>query len=217
MAQGLIRQQQTVKQLIDRVDFLLEEARLTEGDEMQSKYDDARRPPLRPANGCPAARLRKRPASWRTVGGAYVSEMKLRAEIEKGFMDGLYAVDTSSVPFNDNQPIVYPDATLWRELTLSRKARFGSRDMKVRGPAEKKIEAALKSPTQLEFVDTPLTDVIDYLKDYHQIEIQLDKKAMDEAGIGTDITVTKNLKGVSLKSALRLMLRELGLDVPDPG
>ena len=83
--------------------------------------------------------------------------------------------------------------------------------MKVRGPAEKKIEAALKSPTQLEFVDTPLTDVIDYLKDYHQIEIQLDKKAMEEAGIDTAVTVTKNLKGVSLKSALRLMLHELGL------
>ena len=52
----------------------------------------------------------------------------------------------------------------------------------MRGPAEKKIEAALKSPTHLEFVDTPLTNVVDYLKDYHQIEIQLDKKAMDGGG-----------------------------------
>ena len=126
-------------------------------------------------------------------------------------MDGMYAVDASSVPFNDLKPIVYPDATVWRELTASRKERFGSKDMRLRGPAEKKIDAALKSPTQLEFVDTPLTDVIDYLKDYHQIEIQLDKKAMDEAGIGTDVTVTKNLKGVSLRSAMRLMLHELGL------
>ena len=83
--------------------------------------------------------------------------------------------------------------------------------MKQRGPAEKKIEAALKSPTQLEFVDTPLTDVIDYLKDYHQIEIQLDKKAMEDAGVGTDTPVTKSLKGVSLRSALRLMLAELSL------
>ena len=83
--------------------------------------------------------------------------------------------------------------------------------MKVRGPAERKIEAALKSPTQLEFVDTPLSDVIDYLKDYHQIEIQLDKKAMEEAGTGSDTPVTKNLKGVSLKSALRLMLNDLSL------
>ena len=130
VAQGLIRQQQTVKQLIDRVDFLLEEARFTEGDEVQRSMTTLGRPPLRaretmPHNSTPeAARL------LAEMGGAYVSEMKLRAEIEKGFMDGLYAVDTSSVPFNDNKPIVYPDATLWRELTLNRKARFGSRNMK---------------------------------------------------------------------------------------
>ena len=42
VAQGLIGQQQKVKQLIDRVDFLLEEARVLEGDESQKKYDDAR-------------------------------------------------------------------------------------------------------------------------------------------------------------------------------
>ena len=104
-------------------------------------------------------------------GGAFASEMKLRAVKERGFMDGMYAVDASSVPFNDLKPIVYPDATVWRELTASRKERFGSKDMRRRGPAEKRIDAALKSPTQLEFVDTPLTDVIDYLKDYHQIDI----------------------------------------------
>ena len=63
----------------------------------------------------------------------------------------------------------------------------------------------------MEFVDMPLTDVIDYLKDFHKIEIQLDKKAMDEAGIGTDTTVTKNLKDIPLRSALRLILHELGL------
>ena len=74
-----------------------------------------------------------------------------------------------------------------------------------------KIEAALREPTQLEFVETPLTDVVNFLKDQHKIEIQLDKKALDDVGIGTDTPVTTNLKGVSLKSALRLMLRGLGL------
>ena len=96
-------------------------------------------------------------------------------------------------------------------MTKTRKDRYSSMDLAKRGPAEKKINEALKSPTQLEFVDTPLTDVIDYLKDYHQIEIQLDKKAMEEASIALDTPVKKNLKGISLKSALRLMLGELGL------
>ncbi len=53
--------------------------------------------------------------------------------------------------------------------------------------------------------------MIDYLKDRHHIDIQLDKKAMEDAGIGTDTPVTEVLKGVSLRSALRLMLHKLGL------
>jgi tetratricopeptide (TPR) repeat protein len=77
--------------------------------------------------------------------------------------------------------------------------------------ARAKIEAELREPTQLEFVETPLTDVIDYLKERHKIEIQLDRRALSDVGIGTDTPVTRNLQGVSLKSALRLMLRELEL------
>ena len=79
------------------------------------------------------------------------------------------------------------------------------------GTAEKRIHDALKSPTQLEFIETPLSDVIDYLKDYHNIEIQLDNKALTDVGIGSDTPVTKNLKGISLRSALRLLLGDLEL------
>ena len=75
--------------------------------------------------------------------------------------------------------------------------------------AEKKIEAALKSPTQLEFVETPFDDVVDYLKDLHQIEIQVDRKALDDVGLDpSTLPISKNLKGISLRSALKLTLRD---------
>ena len=77
--------------------------------------------------------------------------------------------------------------------------------------AVKKIEEVLGKPTQLEFIETPLQEVVDYLKDYHQIEIQIDQKALDDVGIGSDTPVTKNLKGISLRSALNLVLRDLDL------
>jgi hypothetical protein len=77
--------------------------------------------------------------------------------------------------------------------------------------AETRIYRALEDPTVVEFVETPLQDVVDYLKDYHKIEIQLDKKALDDAGIGTDTPITRNLRGITLKSALRLMLREYNM------
>ncbi len=42
--------------------------------------------------------------------------------------------------------------------------------------------------------------------DKHHIEIQLHNKALGDVGIGSDTPVTKNLKGITLRSALRLML-----------
>ncbi len=74
-----------------------------------------------------------------------------------------------------------------------------------------RIEAALASTTELDFVETPLQDVVDYLKCHHEIEILIDNKALGDVGIGTDSPVTVNLKGITLRSALNLMLRELSL------
>lgn len=78
-------------------------------------------------------------------------------------------------------------------------------------PNEAKILAALDQKTELEFVDQPLSDVVDYLKQRHEIEIQLDHKALTDSGIGTDTPVTKNVKGISLESALELVLREMDM------
>jgi hypothetical protein len=77
--------------------------------------------------------------------------------------------------------------------------------------AEQRIEKALNEPTTLEFTETPLSDVVDYLKSLHGIEIQIDRKALDDVGIDTQTPVTRNLTGVSLRSALNLMLRDLNL------
>ena len=79
------------------------------------------------------------------------------------------------------------------------------------GEAEKKLLEALKSPTECEFKETSLADVIDYFKTRHKIEIHTDEKALEEAGVALDSTVTKTLHRVSLRSALRLVLRDVGL------
>ena len=41
--------------------------------------------------------------------------------------------------------------------------------------------------------------------------IQIDHKALEEVGIGTDTPVTRNLKGITLRGLLRLMLKEMDL------
>ena len=74
-----------------------------------------------------------------------------------------------------------------------------------------RIEAALNGPTEVNFVDAPLQEVIDSLKELHEIEIQIDSKALEDVGIGIDSPVTVNLKGITLRSALNLTLRKLSL------
>jgi hypothetical protein len=70
---------------------------------------------------------------------------------------------------------------------------------------------ALLQPTVCEFIETPLTDVVDFFKDLHKIEIQIDTRALEGVGIGSDSPITMNLKNISLESALTLMLRDLDL------
>jgi hypothetical protein len=77
--------------------------------------------------------------------------------------------------------------------------------------ATKAIEAALKNPTQIEFFETPLQDVIDFLSHEHKIEIQIDVRALDDVGMGTDQPISKHLERVLLRDALELMLEELDL------
>jgi hypothetical protein len=74
-----------------------------------------------------------------------------------------------------------------------------------------KIRQQLEMPTEMDFTETQLSDVVDYLKDYHHIEIQLDSKALENADIGPDTALTRRLKGIKLRSALRLLLGTLDL------
>jgi hypothetical protein len=77
--------------------------------------------------------------------------------------------------------------------------------------AEQAIADELQKPTEIEFLETPFQDVFHYLEDYHEIQIEIDQRALGEVGIPSDTPITKHLKGISLRSALRLLLRDLDL------
>jgi hypothetical protein len=78
-------------------------------------------------------------------------------------------------------------------------------------PAEKKIIEALNSPTQFAFDDVPLDDVVKFLKDSHHIEIQIDMHALSDTGIEPSTPIKRDVKGISLRSALKILLSQLGL------
>ena len=77
---------------------------------------------------------------------------------------------------------------------------------------EANVESALDKPTPpIEFTETPLKDVVDYLKGSAHIEIQLDAAGMKDARIDPEQQVTKSIRGVSLASALDILLVDTGL------
>ncbi|MGD9648158.1 MAG: hypothetical protein AB7U73_20780, partial [Pirellulales bacterium] len=124
-----------------------------------------------------------------------------------GALDTLASVERSHIPFPDEPPIVYPDAEWWQDMSQRRK-EFATVDLAILKPKEKDIMKALDDDTTLDFVETPLTEVVQYLEDLHKIQIELDIAALDEAGIPPDTPITRNLSGISLRSALRLILSE---------
>ena len=85
-------------------------------------------------------------------------------------------------------------------------------DFKPRSALVKRIEQSLLQDTEVNFVDSPLEQAINYLQDLHNIQILLDKAALTADGISTEMPITFGMSGISLDSALNLMLEPLQLD-----
>jgi len=75
----------------------------------------------------------------------------------------------------------------------------------------KKITESLKKKCQLEFVDTPLSEVVNFLEDAYGLPIQVDRQALSDLGLDVNTTCTLNVKDVAVESGLRVLTRNLGL------
>ncbi|MEL6107800.1 MAG: hypothetical protein AAFU85_17380 [Planctomycetota bacterium] len=79
---------------------------------------------------------------------------------------------------------------------------------KVVPSGEDRIVAALNRQTTVSFIETPLSDAARTISEMHNIPIIIDNRALEEIGLDAETPVTIDLKGVSLRSLLRLMLRD---------
>jgi len=200
-AENLLRREQKIRQLMERFDSLMQEGQYEQAEEGATVPARELDPitPCRCWPRCIPARSDTMPSRWRC--GRRVR----RACGHAG------PIGAGHIPFPDDPPIVYPAAEVWQELSIRRIKEYSSMTLAREGEAEKKIEEALKSPTQLEFIETPLQDVLDYLKDYHKIEIQVDRKSLSDVGLDRRRSRSPRTSGVSLRSALKLTLRDLDL------
>jgi tetratricopeptide (TPR) repeat protein len=202
LQESLLRREEKIRQIMDRFSALMDER----------KYAQAEEGAMTLRQEAPGIAIGTQALTHVQMSSALVQMWQLRAERERQFYATLAQVEHSHIPFPDEPPIAYPDADTWQQLTARRKERYQAMDLASVKPAEKRILQQLDSPTSLEFpAGTTVKDVLDFLKEYHKIEIQLDTQALKDVGITSDKQFEEpiSLKGISLRSALRLLLRQL--------
>jgi hypothetical protein len=80
--------------------------------------------------------------------------------------------------------------------------------------APPQIPAAFQKRTKLEFIETPLQQVCDFLRDFSGANIYLDQRALKEEGLGPQTPVTMDLDDVvSVATALELIADSLSSDL----
>ena len=71
---------------------------------------------------------------------------------------------------------------------------------------ELKIEAALNTETECNFSETPLSKAMEVLAERHGIQILIIPRGLAEEGLTVNVPVSLQVKGISLKHTLNLML-----------
>ena len=195
-----------LERLIDNVRSLIETASHGEPDKyLEAEAVSEEAVNLQPGNGVATAAQVVSEASGQLYTAFFMRS--LRAD---RFLETLEQVERSHVPFPDEPPIRWPRPEVWKALTERRK-QYASVDLHKASTAERRITAALDDQTTINFADTPLTDVVDYLSRTHEIPIILDVVAIEEAGLLVDEPVNLVLAGITLQSALKIMLAEFEL------
>ncbi|MDX2038013.1 MAG: hypothetical protein SFX72_15300 [Isosphaeraceae bacterium] len=138
---------------------------------------------------------------------------------EYRFMLSLQDVDRAAVPFPDTRVIEYPSD--FKELTERRQDRYGDAEKLLnQNDRTRAITAALNDNISLAYPqETPLEDVLKFIKTHTSdkpglpsgIPIYVDPIGLQEAERTLSSPVTIDLEGISLKTALRLILRQLDL------
>ncbi len=88
---------------------------------------------------------------------------------------------------------------------------FAAEQEKELKTGEDAIIAALDEKTKIDFIEEPLSGVVEYFRQTHRIEIQIDTRALEDVNMGADTPITKSVQNITLRSTLNLVLYDLDL------
>ena len=213
LADETARKQALITSLMEKFNVLLDEAaleddrkRVDEGERYLTADAEIAMPirVLLPYDGTPTT------AVWKArILRQYKGLEKFRDLRHKNFADVMYENDEALIPFpGGDSPIRYPEAEFWHRITVERRKYVTDQG---NNPAEQKIVDALDEETVMLFFDQPLGEVVDSVKTRHSIPMIIDEKALADAGLDSQMAVNQDLRGITLRSGLKLMLNSLGL------
>ena len=177
---------------------------------------------MAPGNGTATAALVMSEAT-----GQLSKVYRLRNLRQDRFLETLYQVELSHVPFPDEPPVIYPPADIWRALSLTRKKKYESVSLRSEKPAELWLERMLDEPVKtLSFPgDNPLTDILESIGDHftttygasgggagadYRMTILPDLGALAEDSITLQDVIIKDIEldGITLRNALAIILSQ---------
>ncbi|MCA9079146.1 MAG: hypothetical protein KDA58_01255 [Planctomycetaceae bacterium] len=120
------------------------------------------------------------------------------------------SVGPGSVRADDVQPTVTGEGGVSTSEPKSRPVGIRVSSPGMDSPNAKKIADVLALETHLEFPGNPLADVADFISELHEIPILLDEATLASEGVAPDTEVRTVISQVSLRSALKLVLADVG-------
>lgn len=197
-------QDEKLRQIVDRIRALMDDG--FHGD--PSGFEEAEAVSRLVESMAPGSSLAAATVFTSEAAGQLQKAESLRSLRYDRLLEALYSVEQSHVPFSDEPPVRYPPAAVWQQLTLKR-AKWKSVDLHKDSKNEEKISRALDMQTTLEFPDNTLKEVVDYITQLHNIPIRLDEQALTDAGLDADTRVNLVISGITLRSALKLLLENV--------
>jgi len=129
---------------------------------------------------------------------------------EDGFQEAMHDVDKSGIidTTANRNGVSFPKN--FKEITERRRAMALS-DVRPKSSSEVNIEKKLNEPITLNFKEMSLDEAITFVQNYTGLNVILDNKALNDEGLSRDSKVNLQANSIKLKSALKFMLRPLGL------
>jgi hypothetical protein len=136
---------------------------------------------------------------------------------QERFLLTMLQVDKSHMPYPDEPPVHFPPATVWKQLSEYRKAKYDASGLGPdTSPRTKQLSAQLSKVVDIEkAIEAPLKDVLDFLADRFDLTIIVDEVAFKNAETPLENVQDQRVKlpklpGVTLSTVLRLVLSQIG-------